>query len=248
MLPLQVRISYLIRKNQWLLNIIHRNKLICVVKKRYFLIQAENNMRRLQKFGYEALTKIFQISEKIEFPLWIDWGTLLGYVREGALILHDDDLDIGTYCMSLNMHECFVKEMEERGFKRIREFKDDNLLVAECFEYKGIFIDIDYYFKNGDFVSWYMFEISERTRISHMDAQERMLGMEVYRYDFSPIIITRGEFRNGTPCNIPVEAEQHVIEMYGSGWEKPEKNCDWHEIDNYTYEGFREKFIGWRLK
>lgn len=248
MLPLQVRISHAIRKSQWLLNITHQNKLICLAKEKYFQIQKGNNIKRLQKFGYEALIKIFQVSEKLEFPLWIDWGTLLGYVREGALISYDDDLDIGTYCMTLSVHKCFVKEMEQKGFKRIREFKDGNLLIAECFEYKGIFVDVDYYFENGDFVSWYMFEVSEETKILHVGAQEQMVGMEIYRYDFLPVVIKKGKFKNGTPCNIPVEAEKHVVEMYGQGWEKPEKACDWHEINNYTYEGFRDRFIGWRLK
>lgn len=138
--------------------------------------------------------------------------------------------------------------MREEGFRCVRVFREEELLVGEAFEYKGILIDVDYYFRNGDCISWYMFETSEKTKILQTEGREEMSGMEIYRYDFSPVVIKKGNFKNGTQCNIPVEAKKRVIEMYGSGWSKPDKTCDWHSIDNYTYEGFRENFTGWRLK
>lgn len=248
MLPLQTRISYIIRKSRWLLKITQQSRMLCQIKKIYFQVQKQNTVKKVQKYGYEALEKIFQISQKGKLPLWIDWGTLLGYVREGRLILHDDDLDIGTYCMEANVHENFLTEMNKEGFRRVREFRDGELLVAEAFEYKGILIDVDYYFRNGNCISWYMFEASEKTKILQSKNQEKMTGMEIYRYDFSPVDIKKGAFKNGTKCNIPVEAEKRVVEMYGPGWNKPDKSCDWHTIDNYVYEGFRENFAGWRFK
>lgn len=248
MLPLQTKISYVIRKSKWLLKITQQNKILCLVKNIYFQKQKQSSIKKVQKFGYEALEKIFQISQKLEIILWIDWGTLLGYVREGKLIAHDDDLDIGTYCMEGDVHERFLREMSEKGFRLVRVFREEKLLVGEAFEYKGILIDVDYYFRNGNFISWYMFEVSEETEIIQIRDQEIMSGMEIYRYDFSPVVIKKGYFKNGTLCNIPVEAKKRVVEMYGGGWNKPDKACDWHSIDNYTYEGFREKFTGWRLK
>lgn len=41
-----------------------------------------------------ALDKIFAVFEKLEIPLVLSYGTLLGAVREGTFLAHDDDVDL----------------------------------------------------------------------------------------------------------------------------------------------------------
>lgn len=50
------------------------------------------------------------------------WGTLLGYVREGALMKHDKDIDVGLLAEDWPKRSALIEEMERRGY--MLEFND----------------------------------------------------------------------------------------------------------------------------
>ena len=50
--------------------------------------------RRLQKYGAEALARLHRLMMGNSIPYYCDYGTLIGFVRDGGFIKHDDDIDI----------------------------------------------------------------------------------------------------------------------------------------------------------
>lgn len=61
-----------------------------------------------------SLGEIFAPLEKYGYPIFLYAGALLGHVRSGKLIAHDDDVDVGVY-----IGECADKDVSIhwRGFK-----------------------------------------------------------------------------------------------------------------------------------
>lgn len=44
---------------------------------------------------YSLTQRLFPVLEQLGVEYWMDWGTLLGARREGTIIAHDNDADIG---------------------------------------------------------------------------------------------------------------------------------------------------------
>ena len=43
----------------------------------------------------QFLKEVKEVLDKAEITFWVDWGTLLGFYREGDFIEFDPDIDIG---------------------------------------------------------------------------------------------------------------------------------------------------------
>ena len=90
----------------------------------------------------EDLKQILQILDKNDVNYWIDYGTLLGIIRDGDFIPWDDDIDLG--CLSSD--GCKIYELE-REFKSIKwdfYIKHDMITITNGFTF------IDFYTYNTD--------------------------------------------------------------------------------------------------
>ena len=74
--------------------------------------------RRLQKYGIEVLQDITRIFEDNNILYCLDWGTLLGIIRENGFIKHDDDIDITVLDKNITPEQ-LLKILMEKGCKFI---------------------------------------------------------------------------------------------------------------------------------
>ena len=77
-----------------------------------------------------ALKKVVSILEKYDIDYWLEFGTLLGLVREGRFIEHDSDIDIGVK----NLEK--IKKLE-------KEFNKENLFFYDGWNLKDLDITND---------------------------------------------------------------------------------------------------------
>ena len=65
----------------------------------------------------EVLKEIKHILDDTEVKYWLEWGTLLGAVRDGKFIPWDTDIDLGMVCAEGCKVIARIEEFEKKGFK-----------------------------------------------------------------------------------------------------------------------------------
>lgn len=69
-----------------------------------------------EELAVENLRDVKELFDKFGVRYWLDWGTLLGAVRDGKIIEWDLDIDLGTTEDNWAKIACVLPELEERGF------------------------------------------------------------------------------------------------------------------------------------
>ena len=69
-----------------------------------------------EKIFLENLRDTKEIFNKLGIKFWLDWGTLLGAVREGKIIEWDHDVDLGLMAEDFEKNASVFSEMKKKGF------------------------------------------------------------------------------------------------------------------------------------
>lgn len=126
-----------------------RKALAPVIKyyREYKLGQERKRMKVLfNSYGIEALKKFDECMTTNGYKYTLMVGTLLGAIREKGFIKHD--LDIDTAMWISDFDPSLYDILEKAGFKRKFSYSvdDDRLGKEDSFIYKGINIDIFYFY------------------------------------------------------------------------------------------------------
>ena len=120
-----------------------------VYKHTFWKIKGIRANKRFLSHGEEVLAKVGDVFSELGITWWLEYGTLLGAVREHDFITHDVDIDIGLWHQDYdqNIEEIFLKY----GFCKKRAFLIDNGKYGreETFSYKGVDVDL-FYFKQKE--------------------------------------------------------------------------------------------------
>ena len=108
--------------------------------------------KQFLKYGQEVLEQLDQAFVEIGIPYWLDFGTLLGAVRDYGFIEHDLDIDVGLF---LNDRTEKIRDvLAQYGFTLYRQITIDEgkYGLEETYIYHGVSIDLFYYKKEGDII------------------------------------------------------------------------------------------------
>lgn len=171
---------------------------IIFIKRRYFLLKNKK----------ELINKLDVINKKLNSSLVLEYGTLLGCIRDKAILLHDYDLDFGIDRTLWNKD--IRKICQREGLLLRHEFKINKEIVEESYIYKGIVIDFFYYTISGGEIL---------TPVFRKENKEWVLYN--FKNDYKGLVLSI--FENES-FNIPVNFDKHLISYYGPNYLIPDKN------------------------
>lgn len=178
----------------------------------------QSQRKLIQDNGYQLIVAVQEILGREGIDAFADFGTMLGLVREGRLLAHDLDVDMGVI---INDPLDIVKirmVMERFGFRASREYYRGTDLVESSFRLFGVKLDINYYQVDEESARTWLF-------YRHPDKQYGPRERDIVEMRYSPIREFTTVDVNGTPIKIPANAEQLLAEKYGPNWRVPDK--DW---------------------
>ena len=168
--------------------------------------------RILQKSGLDLLRLVHsRLHGKIQY--FIDYGTLLGYVRDSAFIKHDDDVDFGI------MPETNPADV-------IEAFEGTELEYCGCYVYDGAVREIGYKYRKMR-VDFFVNSLDGED--FQADAFYDINGRDYGKNETGCFRFTRPAVKRlvtvnfcGVAVDAPENAEELLAAHYGPGWRTPD--------------------------
>lgn len=164
----------------------------------------------------EVLCKARLALEGINAFFWLDFGTLLGAIREGDFIKHDLDVDIA---MRLSDYSSDIdKAMINAGFKKTFQFEieEGSKGLEQSYEYRGAKIDIFYYQFEEKRMWTYIYD-SEGVSCDQLKPIAQYFPYNGFDYM---------NFK-GAKYNIPKYPDKYLAFHYGDDFLVPNKTWDY---------------------
>lgn len=180
--------------------------------------------KRLMKNGLKTITEMGEVLEEAGYNYFVDFGTLLGIVREGQLISHDLDIDIGILLEQEKKMENLRELLETNGFIRTEYFTYLDKIVEESYVKNKVKIDIFYYELEDDQMYCY-FSFRDDSTVYQNDFEHT--ASKLY---FSRVTEIEHLSTETFIVAIPKNSEKVLEEKYGKNWRVPDKNYS-HEDD-----------------
>lgn len=186
------------------------------IKQKIFL---ENSQLIFQKLS----SAIQSFNEPIK--VWLEFGTLLGYYRDGDVIAHDNDIDFGIED-SIYVNK-FINHLANNGFNLVKYFiirsrsdKDlDNFISEYTISYKDL-VNIDFFVFR---------KVGNKKYSYHFDAGNEGWGgrLIVNCIEMANFNLKECCFK-GEKFYIPDNTEEHLTSIYGNDFMTPKiySYCD----------------------
>ena len=192
-----------------------KSTIICCA---YNLCKNKVKKMQIKLSGKEVLQDIHLVFLKSEIDYFIDFGTLLGYIRDNSFIKHDLDIDIGVPFSNEANKKLVHQNMIVKGFKKIAEYTFEGRIVEETYSRNGVLADLFYYESNCENSFCYAFYKDPDKDYSSQNV------FSVCQYKYRKIEKFRTVNFMGATVSIPDKAIELIGEKYGENWKKPNKN------------------------
>lgn len=169
----------------------------------YTEILLEHGRKKINReIAKENLELFHEIIENSDVTYGLFFGTLLGAVREGNFIAHDEDTDVYVFDEEKDKVKALMPKFREVGLEMIR-YEDYMISLMRKDEY----IDL-YFFK----------------KTKHVGGKE--MRKNYYSWEFDAELMEQQERFTFLDMSFPVPAKpEHMLEViYGKNWRTPIKN------------------------
>lgn len=193
-------------------------------------LRKSNRRKRFHKYGLELIERFHQCMVDKNVPYTLAFGTLLGAVREKTFIAHDLDIDVSIW------YEDYSPELRiylsEYGFKLLHSYSvdDDRVGKEETYIYKGVTIDI-FYFYNEDMRLPYCCDFIQFPGTNSILDSIRKKGGLLPRKIYIPLSKKRKiiDFQN-IQLYVPENYEEILTFRYGNDYMIPNRN--WSPVED----------------
>ncbi len=176
------------------------------------------------------LLLLVDILEKNEIYYWIEYGTLLGVIRENKIIEHDYDIDIGMLESKIDKVK-LEKILKKNGFKKFGEISLNGKVTENKYRYKKLKIGIDFYFFSEEKNKIKGYCYSKLPNLTYTETLKKLNGLIAYECIFKKFDIIKYEVY-GKETKIPQNYSEHLIEYYGKDYMIPDKRWSQENAKN----------------
>lgn len=176
--------------------------------------------RALQRDGFAVLDQVSAALSKSGVTFFVDFGTLLGFVRDGGFMKHDLDIDFGVFADEESRLDVFAA-LDAAGFVHYRTYLfEENVVQYSFFSLnrfgrKSIKFDINFYEDEGDKSCCWLFHylpdsgLPLRARFATKMTYSQIEGIELLNVQ-------------GHSVPVPKSYERLLVEKYGPSWTTPD--------------------------
>lgn len=186
----------------------YKNKIY--LKKRIRLLNKNKNKMLFLLRGYLS---------NHEISYWLEYGSLLGAIREKKIISHDYDIDIGLLQSEWNIN--IRKQLKLINFDLVREIKIDGIVYEESYQYNQILVDFFYCPLKENIISIPVFR--PFAGLTWEQSLQEKKGLELYLFHQEFKGLKETEFENYN-FSIPVNYHEHLLNYYGLDYMVPDEN------------------------
>lgn len=190
------------------------------------LLQIESEIKsKFRKNKYKVLSEVHRIFSRENIDYFIDFGTLLGMIREKDFLKHDFDLDFGVLPKKDINCQLVREELKKAGFKHISENIYDGKVVKDRFIFSGVKVDFAYYKPQDNFLTCWLFYKPPQDNLGKHERR-------VVEIRHSSITGLKKIEVRGVVFFVPENPEKVLQEKYGEGWKKPDKKWVYWKAPN----------------
>ncbi len=193
--------------------------------------------RRLQRHGWEILSRVRMALDKTDAGYFVDYGTLLGLTRDGGFIKHDDDVDFSLPDGKLSP-QTLLNIMLQNGFTFKRAFLWNGHITEITFLWKKIEVDFFYVFSGDDGRNFSL-------AYDHFVTEDGLhIAKMIIRGEKPDCIGTTIKRIHDIDVPMPLVAKEFLEFSYGAGWRLPSKNYQLAEGAHHKrLEGSAKMFV-----
>lgn len=202
--------------------------------KLYRLYSVPARRRVLKRVGKAVLADLVRIVDKHGIPAFPCCGTLLGFIRDGGFMPHDDDMDWSVIPGEWTPVRV-LKTLLDEGFEYVFGFVYDGKLIEFNLRYKGLPIDFIMYDDDGKYFNEHVFYYVPGTNYPSPNANTVKVFPNMRFFE-----LTRREIY-GIQVPVPKDAEAVCADHYGPKWNIPDAkykgdaNSKLIDMPNYGY-------------
>jgi len=207
-----------------------------VIKKIYYpykYYRVKQSVKPILKILKEVFDKQCQ-------DYWLDYGTLLGYVRNGQIIKNDIDLDFGII---VDGDFSLQEILKEHNIYLTQRTVVEGTITLEQYSYNDIGFDIFYYRKEGDNIVtniWFPTEYTLPQKVLYEQGNGNLSETTFSLFETEEI-----EFYS-MPFRVPVNRDLYLKEHFGDDYMIPNSNWSYKDEKNRVdiEKEFKVEFYG----
>lgn len=189
-------------------------------------IDLDSSRNNLLKENFYKILRDIYLEKDNYFDIWLDFGSLLGMYRNNGFVPTDFDMDFGVRYDQLDDFYKFMKILEDKGYKKTREFLYDNIPVEYSYNYQGLNIDFVIYRNSNDYI--------ETETIAYLQSLKgNITNVEVYRFKIPFSELENYSYKD-IVINIPKNPEKYLEAIYGKDFNIPVLNYNWRANPIYS--------------
>ena len=186
----------------------------------------QQKSRQVKAFGKDAVALIEKALPELGVLYYIDFGSLLGVIRDHQFIDWDPDIDYALVITEKFDWSKLQKVMNTVGFTKIKEWRLEGKITEQTYMINELTVDFFGHYRSDDKMTAYVY-----SRIKGHIYKDGEYG--VYSVITPSVSETKMDNIEDIWVNVPVNAEQYLVSLYNDDWDIP--NPKWVAFSGPAY-------------